>query len=263
MSNLRRIASSKLFVSEPSPRQFGNEANDSNNISWTNPNWLKSRFHFSFAEWRGGPSNFGVLRVLNDDLVQPKRGFGKHPHSNMEIVTIVVGPGQVSHKDSFSNKSEALGRGSVQFMSAGSGVTHSEHNLGDKPVRFIQSWVIPRSYNGKPIYGSLLETPERTEARHNAFEHIVGDRKDEASKAPVKIDADCNFFLAELEVGKQVSMKIREDRQAYILQIEGRSTVSKSFELEEGDAATAVGSNNLVFDASAPSLILVIEMQKE
>lgn len=67
---LRRIAKNSLFVSEPDPRMFGNQANDRDNAAWTQKNWLRSRFHFSFAEWRNGPDRFGVLRVLNDDLVQ-------------------------------------------------------------------------------------------------------------------------------------------------------------------------------------------------
>lgn len=150
----------------------------------------------------------------------------------------------------------------LKFMSAGSGVQHSEHNLGEIPVRFIQSWVLPRTLDSKPVYGSLEDSPERARARQNAFEHIVGDRKSETISAPVRIDADVNFFLAEVEAGKQVSFRVAEDRQAYILQVEGRSALSKKFDLEEGDAAAAVGSNDLVFDSLASSMILVIEMKR-
>lgn len=93
--------------------------------------WLESRFHFSFAEYFN-PANhdFGVLRVLNDDLVQPKSGFGRHPHRDMEILTYVV-DGFLTHKDSMGSE-ESLGRGSVQYMSAGTGVTHSEMNNSDQ-----------------------------------------------------------------------------------------------------------------------------------
>jgi hypothetical protein len=88
---IRRVPNSKLGVSEPNPSWFGNPANDKQNPSWTNSNWLKSRFHFSFAEY-SNPANmgFGVLRVMNDDLVQPSRGFGEHPHRDTEICTYVV-----------------------------------------------------------------------------------------------------------------------------------------------------------------------------
>ena len=82
-----------------------------------------------------------MLRVLNDDLVQPARGFGTHPHRDMEICTYVV-EGSLSHQDSMGTE-ETLGRGSIQFMTAGTGVRHSEHNLAtDKPLRFIQMWIV-------------------------------------------------------------------------------------------------------------------------
>jgi len=79
-----------LFKSEPAPSMFGNPANENMDPKWTSTNWLTSRFHFSFAEWNGGPASFGALRVLNDDLVQPHRGFGRHPHRDMEIVTYII-----------------------------------------------------------------------------------------------------------------------------------------------------------------------------
>jgi redox-sensitive bicupin YhaK (pirin superfamily) len=97
----------------------------------------------------GRSNNFGPLRVMNDDLVQPSRGFGAHPHRDAEIVTYIV-QGQLTHKDSMGTR-ETLGRGSVQFMTAGSGVTHSEHNLDAKhPLRFIQMWFTPRRYRPPP-----------------------------------------------------------------------------------------------------------------
>lgn len=111
----RKIPNSKLGVSEPNPSWFGNPGNEKNNSNWTNPNWLKSRFHFSFAEY-SNPHNmgFGILRVMNDDLVQPNRGFGTHPHRDMEICTYIV-EGKLTHKDSMGSQ-ESLGRGGVQFM---------------------------------------------------------------------------------------------------------------------------------------------------
>lgn len=107
-----------------------------------NKNWLKSRFHFNFAEYHSGPSQFGHLRVMNDDLVQPRRGFGMHPHRDMEIMTFII-HGKLTHKDSMGTE-ETLGRGGVQFMTAGRGIRHSEHNLHDEPLRFVQCWVMPR-----------------------------------------------------------------------------------------------------------------------
>lgn len=91
-----------------------------------------------FAEYNNPRNaNYGVLRVMNDDLVQPSRGFGTHPHREMEIVTYIV-EGELTHKDSMGTE-ETLHRGSIQFMTAGTGVSHSEHNRHpSKPLRFIQ-----------------------------------------------------------------------------------------------------------------------------
>lgn len=108
----RRVASSSLYARPLHRMWFGNPGNEKGDASWTNTNWLKSRFHFSFAEYRSARnSNFGVLRVMNDDLVQPHRGFGTHPHQNMEICTYIV-QGKLTHQDSIGTK-ESLGRGSM------------------------------------------------------------------------------------------------------------------------------------------------------
>ena len=94
---LRKIPQSKLEVSEPNPSWFGNQPNEAN-PRWTNKNWLMSRFHFSFAEYSNHRNTgFGVLRVMNDDLVQPDRGFSSHPHRDTEICTYIV-DGKLSHK---------------------------------------------------------------------------------------------------------------------------------------------------------------------
>ena len=103
-----------LFVSEPNPSWFGNGPNEKS-PSWTNGNWLKSRFHFSFAEYRNpANSQFGPLRVMNDDLVQPLRGFGTHPHRDAEIMTYVV-QGTLTHEDSMGNKGN-VNRGGLQYL---------------------------------------------------------------------------------------------------------------------------------------------------
>ena len=148
-ASVRVVPNQKLYVSEPDPRWFGNKQNPKNDPSWTNDNWLKSRFHFSLAEYNNyRNADFGVMHVMNDDLVQPHRGFGTHPHSNMEIITYVV-QGQLTHQDSMGTK-ETLGRGSIQFMTAGTGVRNSEFNHGDTPLRFIQTWITPTERSLSP-----------------------------------------------------------------------------------------------------------------
>ena len=113
---------------------------ESKNMGNSNLGWLKSKFHFSFAEYYNPDNiNFGVLRVINDDLVQPNTGFDTHPHRDMEIISYVVN-GELTHGDSMGNKN-TITRGHVQYMSAGTGVYHSEHNFGKDTLRLLQIWI--------------------------------------------------------------------------------------------------------------------------
>lgn len=115
----------------------------SQNMGRSNLGWLQSLFHFSFAEYYNPENiNFGVLRVLNDDLVKPQTGFDMHPHRDMEIISYVV-DSELTHQDNMGNKKNTLSRGMIQYMSAGTGVMHSEHNLTDKTARFLQIWIPP------------------------------------------------------------------------------------------------------------------------
>ena len=233
---VRVIPNDKLFVSEPNPIWFGNGRNPKNDPSWTNENWLKSRFHFSFAEYRNFKNlDYGVLRVCNDDLVQPHRGFGEHPHSNAEIITYVV-EGNLTHQDTMGNK-ESLGRGSIQFMTAGSGIRHSEFNEGDKPLRFIQTWIKPAEYNLEPKYGSYRGDAE---LRKNKLQHLVSDCRDTYTKTPVAVTQDVNAFASELEQGHIVTHDLPADRQAYLLCIEGGVTVNGK-SLQRHDACEITG----------------------
>ena len=120
--------------------------------------WLKSYHTFSFASYHDPKRmNFGMLRVLNDDIVQPKMGFGTHPHQNMEIISIPLN-GALSHKDNMGNK-RAIEVGEVQVMSAGTGLTHSEFNDSKTDeVNFLQLWIIPEKMNIEPNYDPVSYT---------------------------------------------------------------------------------------------------------
>jgi redox-sensitive bicupin YhaK (pirin superfamily) len=236
--------------------------------NWTNVNWLKSRFHFSFAEFHDSSNqNFGVLRVMNDDLVQPARGFGTHGHRDAEICTYVV-EGELTHQDSMGT-SETLSRGSIQFMSAGRGVSHSEHNRNaEKPLRFIQMWLTPAEYGLEPQYGSACSSEEE---RRNRWCHIVSDSRKPGINTPVKIFQDVNMFVAELDAGSEVSLNIMANRQAYVLCIEGENlVVGGEVELSRYDALKVVntaegGDVDLVFKASSAvsgAHVLVVEMAR-
>lgn len=255
----------KLFVSEPPPHMFGNEGNPPKGAEgWTNQNWLKSRFHFSFAEWSSGPSPFGCLRVMNDDLVQPNRGFGTHPHRDMEIMTFVV-EGSLTHKDSMGT-SETLGRGSLQFMTAGTGVRHSEHNWDQKQhLRFIQSWVVPRRRGLPPNYGSMIGDASAEEERMGKWAHLVSDVENKSVSTPVQINQDCNVFVTELGPGgRSPVLELGPDRQAYMLCVEGDAHMVDLAQLRRHDAARLVGPVGLDLEAGEEgALVLVFEMMAE
>jgi len=201
-----------------------------------------------------------VLRVLNDDLVQPSRGFGMHPHRNMEIITFVV-DGSLTHKDSMGTE-ETLGRGSIQFMTAGSGIMHSEHNLdSNRPLRFIQSWVVPRSQGLRPNYGSMLGDDAAAENRKNQWSHVVSDVKSGNNRAPVQINQDCNVFVAELDSGVEPpALEIVAGRQAYLLIVEG-SVMLGRVHFAQHDAGQLCGGQELSLKAGdAGAMVLLFEM---
>ena len=249
MSLFRKIANSKLYISEPNASWFGNPVNERGNKLWTNENWLKSRFHFSFAEYNNNKNqNFGVLRVLNDDLVQPDRGFGEHPHRDVEICTYVV-EGNLTHQDSMGTK-ETLSRGSIQFMTAGKGVEHSEHNL-DKlnPLRFLQLWITTRQRGLTPNYGSYSGD---FETRHNKWAHLVSDVKSNHD-TPIQINSDANIHVTELDSDSEVTFTIEQKRQVYLICIEGNVVITGNHNTEETlerhDAAELFGPNTFTVKA--------------
>ena len=224
------------------------------NMGTSNLGWLESRFHFSFAEYRNPNNiNFGVLRVLNDDIVHPQSGFDMHPHSNMEIISYVVN-GEITHKDSMGN-SETLKRGEVQYLSAGDGIYHSEHNLHkSEDLRLLQIWIIPPK-NGLPrLYGSYQY---KEEERQNRLLNIVSSQNGDSK---IKIHQDINIFVSELD--KELDFKIQKDRQVYFVQIEGSSNINGTL-LENGDAMEIVDEDILTIKPITKSHILFIEMQKK
>lgn len=225
------------------------------NMGTSNLGWLKSRFHFSFAQYRN-PSNinFGVLRVLNDDIVHPESGFDMHPHSNMEIISYVVN-GEITHKDSMGNV-ETLKRGEVQYLSAGDGIYHSEHNVHkSEDLRLLQIWIIP-PFTGLPrLYGS-----KRFEEidRKNTLLNIVSSQE---GTADIKIYQDINIYVSELEINKSLEFEIKEDRQVYFVQIEGSSNINE-ITLNAGDAMEIVDIEKIEIKALGNSHFLFIEMAK-
>lgn len=227
---------------------------DHRNMGKSNLGWLKSIFHFSFAEYFNIDNmNFGVLRVINDDLIEGNTGFDLHPHKDMEIVSYVV-DGELTHGDTMGNKN-TISRGHVQYMSAGTGVYHSEHNLGDSTARLLQIWIIPDKKGYKPAYGDYRFN---WDDRKNKWLNIVSSKDGDAA---IKINQDANFYVVELDEGKEINFQVGSNRQAYLVQIEGNSTIN-NLELNERDALEIV-EEDILIKADKKSHVLVIEMKKQ
>ncbi|NLJ19399.1 pirin family protein [Globicatella sulfidifaciens] len=227
---------------------------DSNKMGSSNHGWLKSLFHFSFADYQNPENiNFGVLRVINDDLVESGTGFDLHPHKDMEIISYVI-KGELTHGDSMGNKN-TISRGHVQYMSAGTGVFHSEHNLGEDELRFLQIWIFPDQKGYQPNYGDYRFD---WKDRKNKWLHMVSSKD---GNAPIKINQDVNIYSLELEKGNEIDFAVNKDRQAYLVQIEGNSFIN-DIQLNEKDGMEIV-EEMLSIKTQETSHILVIEMNKE
>ena len=216
--------------------------------------WLTSRFHFSFAEYHNSDNiRFGALRVMNDDIIHPHSGFGTHPHRDMEIITYVLS-GQLTHADSMGNK-ESLGRGAVQYLSAGTGITHSEMNEADDAVHLIQTWIIPQAKNLEPRYGSrAFEVQERK----NKWLHVAGPQ---GSDAHIAIYQDASMYVCELDDTQEIGFEIGRTRQVYIKLMEGKADINGVM-FQSGDAAEVIGED-ITIRGIDQAHILLIELSRE
>lgn len=216
--------------------------------------WLQSYHSFSFANYYN-PSKirFGLLRVLNDDIVAGGMGFGTHPHDNMEIVTIPL-KGEVAHKDSIGTK-EVIKAGEVQIMSAGSGLTHSEFNNSEKDlVNLLQIWVFPKEKNITPRYDQKKFDPED---RKNKFQLLVSPGKENGS---LWINQNAFFSLADFDKDMNVQYKLRsKGNGVYIFVIEGKVELDGE-KLNRRDAAGIENESEINFKTLEKSEILVIEV---
>ena len=219
----------------------------------SNLHWLKGKFHFSFGEYHNEKNiNFGVLKVVNDEILIPKTGFKTHPHRDMEIISYVV-KGKLSHEDSIGKKA-VVEKGEVQYMSAGTGIFHSEHNNHSENLRFIQLWILPDKTDSEPFYKNFKFDWNK---RCDKFFHIVSNKN---GNAPVKINQDINILVTELSQEKTLYLEIKEKRQGYVVQIEGKSIIN-GVELSERDALKTIGSSPKITSVKK-SHIMIIEMKE-
>ena len=188
---------------------------------YANHGWLKSHHTFSFGGYFNPERmSFGKLRVLNDDVVQPKMGFGTHPHNNMEIISIPL-QGALSHKDSMDNK-RAIEVGEVQVMSAGTGLTHSEFNDSKtEETNFLQLWILPEEENVTPNYEQKYFD---SKGRENQFQTVVSPQ-DKLIEGSLGIHQQAYISIGNFTENSSTFHEIREGCGAYIFVIQGNVSV--------------------------------------
>jgi quercetin 2,3-dioxygenase len=213
--------------------------------------WLNSFHLFSFASYmERGNMNFGSLRVFNDDYIDGNSGFGAHSHDNMEIITIVH-RGVLTHQDSLGNAG-TIGRGEVQYMSAGTGVTHAEVNQGNEQVHLYQIWIFPDQQNLSPQYAQQ----DFSKSPSNALVPVAS-----GSDFPgaIKIRSDATIFTARIDSDQTIQFKLGPDRGLFVYVTKGSLSINgHAFETE--DQARITDESDLLIKAARGSEFVAIEV---
>ncbi|MFU2317196.1 pirin family protein [Rahnella sp. PCH160] len=216
--------------------------------------WLHSRHTFSFANyWDPKQVGFSDLLVINDDQVAPGRGFGAHPHSNMEIISYVL-EGALEHKDSMGTGSVIV-PGDVQLMSAGSGVTHSEFNhSGEENVHFLQIWIVP-SENGTPPGYQQVSVAEAD--KRGKFRLIVSPLGTDGS---LTVRQDMKIYAGFFDGAEQATFTLDADRYAYIHVARGSIKVN-GVEFRTGDGARIRNEDSVTFTDGDQAEVLLFDLR--
>lgn len=197
--------------------------------------WLKTFWLFSFSEYYDPRNmNFGSLRVFNDDLIMPGSGFPNHPHSNMEIVTIVL-EGNLTHKDSVGNQA-VISHSKVQRMSAGSGIVHSEWNAHDVPVRLYQLWFTPNKHTQAGYEEKQLDF---------SLNGLIPLATDETGGG-LHIQSDAELFMLNLEAGFSHEIALKEDEGLFVYVSKGDLKIQGG-DFTTGDQARISDENSISF----------------
>ena len=212
--------------------------------------WLESRFTFSFADYYDPEHvQFRSLRVINEDHVAPGKGFGMHPHRDMEILTWML-DGSLEHRDSMGSGA-VIRPGELQHMSAGTGVMHSEFNPSKtKPAHLLQIWIVPERNGLKPKYEQLEFSDAELRGK---FGLVAGP------KAPVTIHQNANLYIARLDEGAEASHMLKSGRHAWVQVARGVVALNGK-ELKQGDGAAVSKETEVRVEAKEPAEVLLFDL---
>lgn len=224
-------------------------------LGHANHGWLDARHHFSFARyWNPKRTEFGALRVINDDRIAAGKGFGAHPHDNMEIITYVK-KGAISHKDSMGNEGRTKA-GDVQVMSAGTGVFHSEYNTEPEDTTLYQIWIEPNEQGVAPRW-KTKEFPKTPVS--DQLPVLASGMAQHAGKDALFIHQDAAIYGSVLKKGTALTQPVKH--QAYILASSGNIVINGKM-MKQGDGAEVIDEPILSINADSDAEILVIDVPK-
>ena len=218
--------------------------------------WLDSKHNFSFAGYNDRDRvHFGALRVLNDDIVAPGTGFGRHPHDNMEIISIPL-KGALMHQDSMNHK-QTIKENEVQVMSAGTGIFHSEYNASQTdPVNFLQLWIYPDKRNVTPVYDQKLFNPE---GAVNQWQTLVTSKTEEKQEA-LQIHQAVKISRLTLKQGQTINYELsRTSYGSFLFMVYGK-ILHKDETIQERDAIGITGVEQFEIKALEDAYVLNIEV---
>ena len=228
------------------------EIRKSKDRGYADHGWLRSFHTFSFADYYDpGHMGFGPLRVINEDRINPDKGFGTHGHRDMEIISYVL-DGELAHKDSMGNGSSIV-PGDVQRMSAGSGVRHSEFNHAKSVTHFLQIWIEPNELGIEPGY----EQKHFDAASKRGQLRLIASS--DARDGSVKIHQDASLYAALVDGAEKVTHALAAGRRAYVHVARGKVTVNGA-PLEAGDAMKISSAGPVVLEQGAGAEVLLFDL---
>ena len=210
---------------------------------YSNHGWLDTHYSFSFSDYYD-PRHMGYrdLRVINEDVVSAGRGFGMHPHRDMEIITYII-DGELTHRDSMG-RGATLKQNDVQRMSAGTGVMHSEVNQSAGPVHLLQIWILPEAEGLKPSY------EDRSFSREEKLNQLRLIASHDGRDNSATINQEASVYASLLDSGKSLELNLKPGRHAWVQLVRGELDVNGT-RLEKGDGAAIAGESKLSLSSTS------------